>query len=160
MKILNIAFFVFLGLAVVLAVVSMFINSRSSEEVTQGNIDEDGVMETVYVYEYNDKVRLFSPAPGSTISNPLVVTGEARGTWFFEADFPVTLLDENEEVLAQWYAVADGEWMTEEYVSFTATIEYDHLSVSGQVGSLQIDRDNPTGKPEHDDGFSIPVVLP
>jgi hypothetical protein len=37
-------------------------------------------------------ILLDSPAPGSTIVSPLTVRGKARGTWFFEGDFPMVII--------------------------------------------------------------------
>ena len=36
-----------------------------------------------------DRIRVNNPRPNQTISSPLTVTGEARGSWYFEASFPV-----------------------------------------------------------------------
>lgn len=55
-----------------------------------------------------------SPAPNAVISSPLTVTGTARGTWYFEASFPVRLLDDLGNELAVAPAQAQGDWMTNE----------------------------------------------
>lgn len=40
----------------------------------------------------HDQIRISSPRPQAIISNPLKITGEARGPWFFEAQFPLRYL--------------------------------------------------------------------
>src|SRR5690606_7013544 len=36
-----------------------------------------------------DLIRVSTPAAGGTVTSPIRVTGEARGTWYFEGSFPV-----------------------------------------------------------------------
>src|SRR4030066_2200050 len=63
------------------------------------------------------------PKPNDLVTSPLIVKGKARGTWFFEGSFPVTLyygLGGDEAI--DTYATAKGEWMTEDYVEFETTI--------------------------------------
>ena len=101
------------------------------------------------------EVVLDMPAYGDLVKSPLTVTGKARGTWFFEANLPVTLKDENGKVLAQVGAQAQSDWMTTDYVPFTATLTFDPGTV--QYGVLIIEKDNPSGMPEFDSSFAIPV---
>lgn len=79
--------------------------------------------------------------------SPLQLAGEARGPWFFEASFPVTLLDANGDVLAQSPAQARGEWMTEEFVPFAAQLTFPPPTTP--TGTLVLTKNNPTGLPEH-----------
>ncbi len=92
---------------------------------------------------------------GDTISSPLIITGEAR-LWYFEASFPVKLLDRSGKTLVQTYASADGDWMTEEWVPFTAELVFTPGS-AGTRGTLVLSKDNPSGLPENDDRVEIPV---
>src|SRR3989338_3119651 len=73
---------------------------------------------------YKDLIRLNNPEPGQLVKSPLVVTGEARGTWYFEASFPVMIYDANGVELGVIPAQASGDWMTTEYVPFTAVLEF------------------------------------
>ena len=107
--------------------------------------------------EKTDLIRLNHPRPNQTISSPLTISGEARGFWFFEASFPFKLLDAEGKILTQTFATADGEWMTEEFVPFMATVEFSS-TVSGS-GLLILERDNPSGLPEHDDSLVVPLWL-
>lgn len=107
--------------------------------------------------EKNDLIRITYPRPGTAISSPLTIQGEARGTWFFEASFPVTLTDWDGLIIAEGYASAEGDWMTENFVPFTATLTFTKPDLYQERGTLILHKDNPSGLPEHDDALEIPV---
>lgn len=102
-----------------------------------------------------DLIRLESPRPGDKVESPLVLSGEARGYWFFEASFPVRLIDENGNELVSYYATAKSEWMTENFVPFETKLVFNKPETS--KGKLILQKDNPSGLPEHDDFLEIPV---
>ncbi|MDA1209386.1 MAG: hypothetical protein O2904_05145 [bacterium] len=104
--------------------------------------------------EKSDLIRLDSPRPGETVSFPLELHGEARGYWYFEATFPIVLTDETGKELVATYATAQGEWMTEDFVPFTATVE---ASPSGKKGELLLKHSNASGLPERDDELRVPL---
>lgn len=104
----------------------------------------------------SDFILLDSPLPGGIVSSPLVIKGRARGTWFFEGDFPLILLDAQGRKMATSYATAKGEWMTENFVDFEGIISFTG-SFSGQQGTLILQKDNPTGLTQFDDALKIPV---
>jgi hypothetical protein len=99
-----------------------------------------------------------SPAPGALVTSPLRVRGEARGSWFFEGDFPLLLTDGRGKVVATGFCAAKKEWMTDEFVAFEGTLDFKKPS-SGDKGMLILKRNNPTGLPEHDDALEIPVFF-
>ena len=105
----------------------------------------------------SDQIRIDSPRPGAQISSPVTITGEARGYYFFEASFPVTLVAENGDVLVESFATAGGEWMTTEFVPFTTTLEFE--KGSHERGRLLLKRDNPSGLPENDATLEVPVLF-
>lgn len=107
--------------------------------------------------QYEDLIRVDTPLPGAVVSSPLVVRGEARGGWYFEASFPLELRDADGAVLAQGYAQAQGEWMTKEYVPFESIPLTFPAQPKGSVGTLVVHNDNPSGLPENDRSLSIPV---
>lgn len=112
--------------------------------------------------EKSDLIRLTSPLPGAEITSPVIITGEARGTWFFEASFPVYLTDWDGKIIAQGVAAAKSDWMTTDFVPFTATLTFTTADISGNYsdkGTLILKKDNPSGLPEHDDALEIPVRL-
>ncbi len=89
------------------------------------------------------------------LQSPLLIVGEAR-LWYFEGSFPVRLLNEMGREIAVGYASADGDWMTEEWVPFTAELSFPSQA-SDTMGTLVLEKDNPSGLPEHDDRVLIPV---
>jgi len=85
-----------------------------------------------------------------------MVSGVARGPWYFEASFPVFLIDEQGTVIAQGVATAETEWMTEDFVPFQAELVFEKPTV-GARGTLLLKRSNPSGLPENDQQFELPV---
>lgn len=96
-----------------------------------------------------------SPTPNVTIKSPMIISGEARGMWYFEGSFPVELRDAEGKTIATSIATTAQEWMTEEFVPFTSTLTW--ASTTATNGILILKRDNPSGIPENDDSISIPV---
>jgi hypothetical protein len=92
-----------------------------------------------------DSVRVDTPQPGQAVSSPLVVRGAARGAWFFEASFPVTLLDGHGQRLARGPAQAQGDWMTADFVPFSATLSFPPPATA--TGTLLLENANPSGDP-------------
>ncbi len=110
--------------------------------------------------EKSDKIKITNPRPNQAIKSPLTITGEARGPWFFEATFPVELKDENGKTLAQTNAQATEIYTTEDFVPFTATIEFKvDPDLKGKKGILILKNDNPSGLPENDDSLEVPVLF-
>ena len=106
----------------------------------------------------SDFISLDTPLPGATVYSPITIKGQARGTWFFEGDFPVVLLDAQGRKIASGYASAQGEWMTEDFVRFEGSIPF-NSTLSGQQGFLVLKKDNPAGLVQFDDALKIPVKL-
>ncbi|OGL88661.1 hypothetical protein A3I42_01635 [Candidatus Uhrbacteria bacterium RIFCSPLOWO2_02_FULL_49_11] len=106
------------------------------------------------------KVRVSEPLPHKLVGSPLEIIGEARGYWFFEASFPIRLLDQNDKVIASGIAQAQGDWMTEAYVPFRAELDFTLPAGTDPLqGTLVLVKDNPSGLPEHDDEFRVPVQI-
>src|SRR3989344_9424541 len=111
-------------------------------------------------FEKRNLIRIDAPRPNATIKSPLVILGQARGFWFFEASFPVVLADWDGRIIAQGIATAQDDWMTEDFVPFTATLSFTVASdVYSNRGTLILLKDNPSGLPEHDDALEIPIVF-
>lgn len=105
---------------------------------------------------YNDAIILFSPLTDQFVSSPLLITGEARGTWFFEGTFPITIVNWDGLIIGESYATAQKNWMTEDFVPFTAQIEFTKPTVY-DYGALILQKDNPSGLPQYDDALEIPI---
>jgi len=100
-------------------------------------------------------IKIDSPRPNAKLSSPLTVTGQARGTWYFEASFPVILVDADNNELGRGVAQAQSDWMTEEFVPFKATLEFKTPATA--TGMLLLKKDNPSGLPENDNQLTVPV---
>jgi hypothetical protein len=118
------------------------VGASNSEDI--GNADEKA-----------DRITVSKPKPNAAVASPLTVSGQARGTWFFEGEFRVRLLDANSKEIVAGNATAQGEWMTTEFVPFTVKLEFDKPSTA--KGTLVLHKANPSGLAENDDELRVPV---
>ncbi len=102
-----------------------------------------------------DIIRINTPRPNQLIKSPIEIAGQARGYWFFEGDFPARLVDANGEELGIAIAKTSSSWMTEDFVFFEATLEFEIPTT--KKGTLILEKDNPSGLPENADELRIPV---
>lgn len=102
------------------------------------------------------RVVVTSPIAGSSVPKVFTVAGSAPGPWYFEASFPIKVVDANNNFIGQGVGQALTDWMVVDNVSFLATV-----TTSGYSGpaTLVLLRDNPSGMPENDDSVSIPIVI-
>ncbi len=108
--------------------------------------------------EENNKdnlIKVSLPTTNQVVKSPLLIKGEARGTWYFEASFPVQIVDANGNILGSAIAQAQSDWMTENFVPFNAMITFS--TPPTENGMLILKKDNPSGLPEHDDELRIPI---
>ncbi len=94
---------------------------------------------------------------GDTVSSPLTISGSISGSWFFEGNLPLRLEDDEERVISNGHAQAQGEWMTTDPVAFEGSIQY--KVIRDMNGFVVIAKDNPSGLPENDDEIRIPVHI-
>jgi immunoglobulin-like protein involved in spore germination len=102
-----------------------------------------------------DLIELQMPLPDAVLRSPVTLEGRARGTWYFEASFPVYLLNANGDTIARVPAQAQGEWMTREFVPFKVTLTF--TAPAARTGTLILAKDNPSGLPEHAAELRVPV---
>ncbi|MFH1509625.1 MAG: GerMN domain-containing protein [Candidatus Nealsonbacteria bacterium] len=100
-------------------------------------------------------IKVDSLFPNEVINSPLEVSGEARGFWFFEGDFPIKILDSEGELLGVTIAQAQTDWMTEEFVQFKAILIFDDPETKN--GNVLFIKDNPSDIAEQNDELRIPV---
>jgi hypothetical protein len=114
------------------------------------------VAQATYANADEHLIKVALPLPGETVDATFTVLGQARGNWYFEASFPLEVRAEGGRVLVQMPVQAQGDWMTTEFVPFSA-----HVTVSDYRGSatLVLHNDNASGLPEHDRSISIPIVI-
>lgn len=102
------------------------------------------------------------PAALSLVTSPLLITGQARGQWYFEGSFPVELQNSNGTVIASGIATTSANWMTTDFVPFTAHLQFSNplvvgLDSSAKMGQLVFKKDNPSGEPQNDAEFRVAV---
>ena len=184
------AMYVFIGLAFVAAVASMFLAERATAPESapaletpvevmctadallcpDGSYAERTGPNCAFVCpeemsvdtDKSNLIVLDSPKPAAVVTSPLKLSGKARGSWFFEASFPVSLTNWDGLIIAEGVAVADGDWMTDEFVPFTTELTFINPYQAGdpdfmQRGSLILRKDNPSGLPENDDALEQAV---
>ena len=141
--------------------------------VRKGSVDKDiwekqkAIIRSIKIFPAEtaeEKVRLDMDNLQDDISSPLTITGEAKGTWYFEANFPVVLTNWDGEIIAEAVAQAQDDWMTEDFVPFEATLEFEDPYQEGDPdfmrrGNLILQKANPSGLPENDDAYEIPVYF-
>ncbi len=107
--------------------------------------------------ENQDLIKVELPLANQEISNPLIVKGKARGSWFFEASFPVKLYDADGQLIGTGIAQAQDDWMTTDFVPFEALIDFD--SPKTKNGVLVLEKDNPSGLIENYKEVKIDVFF-
>ena len=105
--------------------------------------------------EKSDLIKLDSPRPNQKIVSPLLIQGKARGSWYFEAQFLIVLLDGSGQEIAQVPAKSLGDWMVPDFVPFTANLTF--VKPKSTTGELVLRKDNPSGLSVNDDELRIPV---
>lgn len=86
------------------------------------------------------------------------IEGAARGYWFFEASFPVEIVDAFDNQLTSVSpATAQSEWMTTEFVPYVAEINLT-TPYSGPA-KIILHKDNPSGEPERDASLMYEINL-
>ena len=106
----------------------------------------------------NTQITVDYPKDNQEVSNPINITGKAVGNWYFEATFPIKLVDALGNVIAATTARALGDWATTSFVNFTASVEYNSASSSGPA-LIILSNDNPSGNPDFSKSIYIPVML-
>lgn len=103
-----------------------------------------------------EKIVVDTPTPGAVTGKEFEVRGKAAG-WYFEASFPVKVLDKNGRILFQGPAQAQGDWMTAEFVPFKISVKVPQAYIG--PATLVLEKDNPSGLPENDASISFPFTI-
>lgn len=155
------------GLSVLLVITALgtliYTARHATSPITDSPVTKtfEEIVEDPPVTPIEQTVLIFTetPLPNQKVTSPLIVSGNARGYWYFEASFPIELVDANGVRLAISPAQAQGDWMTENFVPFSATLTWSSASTTATSGTLILHRDNPSGMPENDDEISLPVIF-
>jgi len=133
------------------------------EKKTNGQTQEPQVVIT-YTNATSDLITVELPFPGAVTGKDFSVIGKARGFWFFEASFPIEVLDKYGNILTTGIAQAQpdpatGEinWMTENFVPFKADIKVPQTYIG--PATLVLKKDNPSGLLQNDASISFPINI-
>jgi hypothetical protein len=96
-----------------------------------------------------------SPKRNETIKSPLIIEGEAKGFWFFEAQFTAELYDAKGNFLGRAILTAQKNWMSEDFVPFEGNLIF--TQPQSPNGVLRFLSDNPSGLEENQKVFEVPV---
>lgn len=146
-----------LSIAVILVFIGFLIWFFYTESNADVSASIDAEPQTIYSNATADMIVVAAPTPGTAVSKTFSLKGNARGTWYFEASFPVELRDASNNILWQGPATAVGEWMTTEFVPFTAEVSV--ASAYSGLATLVLKKDNPSGMPEYDASIEFPIVI-
>ncbi|MFA6094411.1 MAG: Gmad2 immunoglobulin-like domain-containing protein [Candidatus Paceibacterota bacterium] len=104
-----------------------------------------------------DMITVELPFPGAVVGKEFSVIGKARGTWFFEASFPVEVIDGGGKTLAVGIAQAQGDWMTVNFVPFSVNVKVPESYIG--PATIILKKDNPSGLSEYDASISFPITI-
>lgn len=102
-------------------------------------------------------VIIIQPVANSILPKTFVVKGSAPNSWYFEASFPIQIRDAGNNVIGHGTAHALTDWTQTGIVPFEATTTVT-TSYSGPA-TVVVLKDNPSGLPERDDSFSMPILI-
>ncbi|MFT3727442.1 MAG: Gmad2 immunoglobulin-like domain-containing protein [Terricaulis sp.] len=98
-----------------------------------------------------------TPMAGAQSKSPLIVTGIAPNNWYFEASFPVRVIDLNNQVLAEGPAQAQSDWTVQGPVQFKAELNF--LVLTETHATLVLQEDMPGENKPAPREVRIPVIL-
>jgi len=105
--------------------------------------------------EEKEGIIIISPKPNDIITSPLKIEGQAKGFWYFEAQFKAELYDEKQNFLGQTILKAQKDWMSEEFIPFSGELFFTQPTI--QNGVLRFLSDNPSGLSQKQKIFELPV---
>lgn len=127
--------------------------STSPEPVrTGGRMAENGL----YTNTTPNEIVVSSPRTNARMASPVTITGQARGSWFFEATAPVTIVDWDGRIIAEGYVEAQRDWMTEQFVPFVGSITFD-IPAYDNRGAIILRAANPSGLSQYERAVEIPI---
>jgi len=106
--------------------------------------------------DQSGEIIIDTPKANSVIGDNVKISGQAKGNWYFEASFPIQIQDSDGNILATSTAIAESNWMTENFVPFNSLIIFS-VPTTTSYGKIVFKNDNPSGDPVKDKFFEVPV---
>lgn len=152
----------FLGIVVIviMGVIAAILNAdtllnKRIEISTEGTINIPIELPKSGSKTSSPNLRLFNLKPEGVVRDGFTLVGEAR-LWYFEGDFPVTIEDDNGNVIFRGPASAQDEWMTDQFVPFQVALDFD-ADPETVGGVIILEKDNPSGLSENAEAVEVPV---
>lgn len=117
---------------------------------------EEIIIPITYNNTSKEKIVVDTPFPGAVTGKEFEIRGKAAG-WYFEASFPVKVLDKDGKIIWQGPAQAQGDWMTANFVPFKVTAKVPETYIG--PATLVLEKDNPSGEPQFDASISFPFTV-
>ena len=119
-------------------------------------INYDSVNDDINAITNDYMIRVSEPNAGDMVSSPLRVAGRAKGTWFYEGGFPITLTDWDGRIIAEGLATAKGDWTSKGYILFEGSLDFEKPAF-GRNGLLILQSDDPSDLSDNSETLEIPV---
>lgn len=119
-----------------------------------------GTTDYTYINASADNIVVDLPQAGDVVGKEFTIMGKARGGWFFEASFPVQVLDKDGNVLAQGPASVYPpmtDWMTNDFVQFRFEAKVPESYIG--PATVVLKKDNPSGLSENEASVSYPITV-
>lgn len=101
-------------------------------------------------------ITIESPAAGARVTSPLIASGVADSSWYFEAVFPAQLMAEDGSMIAEAPAIAASDWTRPGPVAFNVEMAF---TVEAETpATLVLEEDMPADS-EAPRQVRIPVTL-
>jgi hypothetical protein len=143
-----------LALIVIAGALAVMLSSPAPDNDPLPIVEESAIQ---YENASEDDLVLQAPTEGSIVESPVSLTGEARGTWYFEAIAGVKITDANAAVLGEGIVTAQSDWMTTDFVSFDGAVSF--TPPATPTGFIVFEKENPSGLPANDASISIPITF-
>ncbi len=130
----------------------------SAPAATSTAISTSTATTTPPIVSSDGQVTVTAPRANDMISSPVTITGSVTGGgWFFEAVFPVTVVDANRIVLGKGQARAQSDWTTTGTVPFVAKVTF--VAPPTKTGFIVLESANPSGIEENLKSLSMPITF-
>jgi hypothetical protein len=103
-----------------------------------------------------DDIRIEAPEPDARITSPLIASGVANNSWYFEAVFPARLMTADGTVIAEAPAIAASDWMAPGDVPFNVEMAF---TVDAETHATLVLEEDMPGENQQPRQVRIPVVL-
>lgn len=125
----------------------------------EGKTFTEEIKQQVITYNNStsDLIKVELPFPGAVTGKNFSIIGEARGTWYFEASFPVEVQDKDGKVIFQGSAQAQSDWMTESFVPFKVDVKVPESYIGPATVVLR--KDNPSDDRSKDASITFPITI-